>query len=115
MKKFIARSHAVPDINANHVVYLSGPMSGFENHNRNAFLAAEKILSERFGCRVLNPARQIDGMPYCYYIASALHDIRHADIVVLLDGFEASTGSNIEIECAIRDQKNIIELNELIG
>lgn len=103
------------------IVYISGPMTGIADANRPAFRAAEKRLKEAYGCTVLNPADQPDGLPYCRYMITALQMLNKASAVVMLPGFPASAGATFEYQCARYDRKrtfflraNSVELIDII-
>lgn len=80
-------------------VYLSGPMTGFEDWNYPAFHEAAKKLRKK-GYEVYNPAEFTDDpdnfdaraafSEYCDYI------INHADLVVILPCWFYSKGVKVE-------------------
>lgn len=79
-------------------VYISGPMSGYPDNNRAAFMAAEEYMKGQ-GYDVINPARLSDGPGYCDYLAAdikAMGTLRKGDKIYLLLGHEQSTGCMIE-------------------
>ncbi len=89
-------------ITSEDTVYIAGPMTGRPDNNRKIFAAAERYLKYRYNCRVLNPARQADGLSYCEYMALAMQDLDKATAIVLLPGYIASTGANVERAVARR-------------
>ena len=84
--------------------YISGPMSGIANENKEAFNAMEKQIKEKFPkAVVLNPARHPAGLKYETYIEYAMIDIADSDLLVLLPGWKNSGGACREY-IAARDQ-----------
>lgn len=82
-------------------LYIAGPMTGLPDYNRPAFNKAQAQL-EAAGYRVLNPARQPDGLSYTEYMDRGYDDIRQSDGVALLDGWDESPGANAEVRFADR-------------
>lgn len=78
-------------------VYISGPMTGIENLNKEAFNEAEKLLISQ-GHEVINPAVLPDGMNYDDYIKIAKVFIDNCDRIYLLKDWEKSKGANIELD-----------------
>jgi Domain of unknown function (DUF4406) len=90
---------ALSDIKS--IVYLSGPMSGIKDYNKEAFNHAEAQLNIR-GIKCINPWRR--GMyhhdrPKSFHMRRDFLDILHRDTknIVLLDGWENSTGARAEV------------------
>lgn len=82
------------------VLYLSGPMTGHEEFNFPHFNDVARKL--RFlGFPVLNPADFGSDGTHKECVARDLGLVAHADIVVLLEGWEASKGAGTEIDVAI--------------
>lgn len=97
--------------------YIAGPMSGIENHNIPAFFEAAELL-KRHGYNVENPADN-DGATVEAAIEGANANTRtradymkldiprllKSDLVVLLDGWQQSSGARLEAtiaeECGI--------------
>ncbi|MBS9435541.1 hypothetical protein Ppb6_04074 [Photorhabdus australis subsp. thailandensis] len=81
------------------VVFISGPMTGKPNFNRDAFnLVAKQLKSQ--GLIVLNPAVHPDGLTHEQYMRMSLVMLEQADAIYLLDGWENSTGAVMEFDRA---------------
>lgn len=74
------------------VVYISGPMTGYPNYNRERFIKAEKMLSF-IGYVPINPAHLPDGLSRKAYIEIDLVLLKYADAIYLLEGWENSEGA----------------------
>lgn len=73
-------------------------MTGIPEFNYPAFNAVAKLLRDR-GVEVRNPAENdagSTGKPWEYYIRLALRSLLECDEVVLLPGWEASRGAQLE-------------------
>lgn len=79
-------------------IYISGPMTGIEDHNFPAFLVA----GERFhkaGWDVVNPADNFGGrtdLPREIYLRSDVALLAQCDAIALLPGWEESRGATLE-------------------
>ena len=83
--------------------YVSGPMTGIEEHNFPAFHEAAADLRAK-GYEVVNPAeRGDDGMVWAEYIARDVRIILNEgiDVLVMLLGWHTSPGSRIEASVAM--------------
>lgn len=83
-------------------LYIAGPMSGIEEHNYPAFHALAASLREK-GYEVINPA-ELSGddrtKPWHHYMKQDLKAMMDCDAVVVLPGWEASKGANVEVQLA---------------
>lgn len=82
-------------------IYLSGPMTGLPEFNYPAFNAAAAHL-RALGVHVENPAENTK--PPCGswlgYMRLAVAQLATCDHVVVLDGWEQSSGARVEVELA---------------
>ena len=82
-------------------VYLSGPITGIENYNKEAFDKAEKLV-KALGYKVINPhkiklLKKFNGKFWGNYMRADLRELMKADILILLDGWVKSDGANLEL------------------
>jgi len=96
------------DINPGDVVYLSGPMSGLPNFNREAFFEAEKKLM-KMGAIVINPAILPKGMEYKWYMDMAYDGIKVCDVFSQLENWRDSLGAIQERCWAYELEKRVVE------
>jgi len=87
-------------------VYISGPMTGIKNFNREAFNRASLELRIA-GHIALNPARHPVGLEYGEYMSYAMLDIFNCDYVFLLPGWENSPGAKREVALAKQQGKEL--------
>jgi hypothetical protein len=82
-------------------LYISGPMSGFVNHNHAAFNAAADRLTY-YGYQVINPAK--NGLDkHSTWVEHMRRDITllmECDSIYMLRGHELSKGAGIELGLA---------------
>lgn len=83
------------DINGRGQVYISGPMTGIEDINREAFFAAEEKL-KAMGYHVTNPARAPKLYVWANYMIFDLLQLMECTHICYLPGWENSTGAQIE-------------------
>ncbi|EEX0648127.1 DUF4406 domain-containing protein, partial [Escherichia coli] len=77
-------------------VYIAGPMTGYENFNREAFHKTEEVL-KREGHTVLNPAVLPDGLTQPHYMDICMAMLRCVDAVYMLKGWQQSAGAGAEL------------------
>lgn len=103
-------------------LYIAGPMTGYEDYNFPAFFAAEKQFTDA-GWVVFNPARNdlerygedFLEHPERFDVRATMEDdtrwiCRHADAILLLPGWEKSSGVAVEVSLARYLKLEIIEL-----
>ena len=93
---------------ANKRIYLSGPMTGIYDWNREAFIEAARYLRER-GARVYNPAFSAPmahekAKSHQFYMLRDLHELTcyigespYYDAVAQLPGWDKSNGAKVEM------------------
>lgn len=80
-------------------VYIAGPMTGYDNYNRQSFNDAAVRLHIS-GMNPLNPAILPDGLTQGQYMDICFAMIRAADEIYLLKGYEESKGATAELAYA---------------
>ena len=97
------------------VVYIAGPMTGQPLFNYPKFYGYAELIQKEWGCKVLNPARQPNGLKYSEYLKRAMEDVNAASVVVLLDGWENSNGAMKEFDAAYRRGCSFVAEGELFA
>lgn len=87
-------------------VYISGPMTGYDQFNFPAFESAAAQLRE-YGYAVCSPAETdqflgVGNMTHAQYLRFDFARVMEADFLVALDGWERSLGALSEILMAVR-------------
>lgn len=82
-------------------VYISGPMTGYRDYNKPAFLSAENKLRAA-GYEVFNPAsfKVNDDFDIKGIALIDLAALSECDYIYLLDGWQKSKGARAEYEVA---------------
>jgi hypothetical protein len=86
------------------ILYIAGPMSGYPGMNYPAFFEAEEQLRATGFHRILNPARTTVSRNGTYqdFMRSGLRMVLDSTALVLLPGYEKSTGAMWELDTAAR-------------
>ena len=85
-------------------IYISGPMTGLENHNSKGFYDTEVKLRNRGFTSIINPIHISEiyglGHDYNFYMRKAIEKLMTADAVYVFGNYKNSKGVAIEIELA---------------
>lgn len=99
--RFYCEKHA-RDLGA--AIYISGPITGIRNRNKEAFTDAERQLNAtNKWTSVVNPQRLAADVPFPAYADFMRKDIRSitaCSAIALLPGYSASPGSRLEVSVA---------------
>lgn len=90
------------------IIYICGPMTGIKDFNRPAFNLEAELL-EQGGDVVLNPAVLPSGLSQFQYMDICLAMLRSADAILLLNGWELSSGAQAEMALAHKLGLKVIE------
>lgn len=96
----------------NKTVYLSGGITGVDGY-RDAFANAEDVARSAGARVILNPATLPHGWDWEHYMAACLGLVRVADMVVMLPGWQRSTGARMERGLAMTLALPCFELAEV--
>ena len=91
------------------IIYIAGPMTGRENNNRAAFIAAATMLRAK-GHTPLNPAVLPANLPEASYMPICTAMIDACDAVYMLPDWEKSLGAKTERLYGKRQGKEIFHL-----
>jgi hypothetical protein len=103
------------------VVYLSGPITGVENYNRDAFADAKRAVLEGGAEYVHDPSvESCGGRPHEWWMRRALSELTQEGMdangnpfygcVAMLPGWERSDGAKVERMCAEACGIEVVEL-----
>lgn len=90
-------------------IYIAGPMTGYENFNRDSFHSRANFI-EKCGDAPLNPAILPDGLTQAQYMDICFAMLRAADAIYLLKGYEESKGAMAELAYAEKLELEVVEL-----
>lgn len=85
------------------VIYIAGPMTGYENFNYESFNAVEKQLRRGGYYKINNPASHYGGrqdLSWELYLTAALHTVMDSEAIIALPGWMDSPGARLEIAVA---------------
>lgn len=98
-------------------VYISGPISGMPDSNKDAFASASNFLTNR-GFEVVNPIEVCkDGgnQNWNWYMRKGFEAMLDCDAIVLLDGWTRSRGSMAELNVATTCGMKVFRLRTMAG
>lgn len=83
-------------------LYISGPMSGIEDHNFPDFRSAAGVLRSR-GYEVEDPSEKgvIEGWQWVDYMRYGIRKLMDCDGIALLADWDASRGARLEVAVAV--------------
>ncbi len=83
-------------------VYISGPMTGVKDYNRQAFKAAEEKI-KAMGYEVVNPCKldHSGNGKWEEYMRTDIKALMDCDAIYMLKGWEDSNGAIIELKLAL--------------
>lgn len=83
------------------VVYLSGPMTGIRDHNKESFVSAAGVLRAS-GYIVLSPQEHDGGRVWsrAHHMRFDIQQVLMCDKVCVLPGWEGSEGAKVEVAVA---------------
>ena len=81
------------------ITYVSGPMTGMKNFNKEAFDNAQIMLTEK-GHVALNPAVNPLGLTYQQYMTIDFAMLAVCNAIYMLTGYERSPGAKAELAYA---------------
>lgn len=81
--------------------YISGPMSGYPEHNAPQFKIAAQMLRER-GYEVCNPVEfdETPGLAWSDYLRMDIRALMDCQGVIALPGWQESRGASLEVNIA---------------
>lgn len=105
--------------------YLAGPMTGYPDYNWNKFKDATKRLREQLNFEIVSPVEITDEMGgQRKFIEDTEHqkkvwgklieEIESCDGIVLMEGWQKSTGAKRELKIALENDKQVYLLEEMI-
>lgn len=94
-------------------VYIAGPMTGIDNYNREAFMAAASEIANTARLLPVHTAWLELGYDYEDYIRISLDLVGLCDVITALPGWENSIGAQREVRRAEQLGIPHIELSEL--
>ena len=85
-------------------VYISGPMTGFEDYNKKGFYDTEKKLRARGFVSIINPVHIGEMFGYdkshTFYMRKSISKMMDADVVYVFGDYKRSKGVKLEVEIA---------------
>ena len=79
-------------------IYISGPITGMKNLNRESFTKAEELFSGICGVHTVNPFNiQSNDKSWCGYMKADIAELIQCDYIAMLPGWWHSKGAVVEI------------------
>lgn len=102
-----------------HRIYISGPMTGIENHNREEFQKYEDLIRSKGFRNVINPHKihseyQTKNFTWEQFLRSDIKVLMDCDLVVLIPGWENSKGAQLENHVAYNTGIKIIHIDKFL-
>lgn len=97
------------------IIYVSAPMTGIKNLNKEAFEFAAGILSSLGAKAILLPTILPPGLEYDDYMHIDCAMIDVADIIVVVGEWTKSNGCPLELDRALLEGKEIIHLQHILN
>ena len=79
-------------------IYIAGAITNNPNYEKQFREAEERLLEQ--GHAVINPVKNL-GFDYKEYIDMGLNELMRCDAIYLMEGWEKSSGANLEYNYAI--------------
>jgi hypothetical protein len=95
-------------------VYLAGPMTGYPDYNRPAFLQAAERIATHTNLIPVHTAWVNLGFEYDEYMALSIEVLELCDYITLLEGWEDSEGARIERRHAKKKNIPIVDYDKLV-
>lgn len=89
-------------------IFISGPMTGYENFNHEAFNRAEDYLRDIGYQRIFNPACIDANHSYRELLNICLNQLGTCDTIYMLKGWQKSHGAKVEHAYAIATGMTIL-------
>jgi hypothetical protein len=87
------------------VLYIAGPITDVPDYQQRFATATDQARAA--GWQVINPAALPSGMTEAAYMDICCAFVRNCDAVLMLPGWEASVGANIEHDLAFKCGKRV--------
>lgn len=97
-------------INKESIVYISGPMTGYDMLNYHSFFGCAEWLRGKYDCEILNPATFGAKLPYAKNMIIDLACVSVSTVILLIKGWEESNGALLELQCAVENGLEILEV-----
>lgn len=96
-------------------IYISGPMTGYQDHNHGAFNELAQQL-RNYGHTVWNPAEAFQGnlgLQWEDYMSTCMRGLLDCDTICALPGWETSVGARLEVAVALACGIEVEEVEDI--